>query len=70
MERNFEILGEAMGRVRTTDPDVFARITDAGRIIAFRNVLIHEYHVIDDAEVWRVIVDSLPILLREVEGLL
>jgi hypothetical protein len=32
-------------------------------------VLIHGYHVVDDAEVWRVIVNSLPILLREVEAL-
>jgi uncharacterized protein with HEPN domain len=33
-------------------------------------VLIHEYDVIDDAEVWETIQESLPQLKREVEGLL
>jgi uncharacterized protein with HEPN domain len=69
VERNFEIIGEAMNRLRSGDPTVASQITDANRIVVFRNVLIHGYHVVDDAEVWRVIVNSLPILLREVEAL-
>lgn len=70
IERNFEIIGEAINRIRQGDPAVASQITDADRIVAFRNVLIHGYHLIDDDEVWRVIVNSLPILLREVEALL
>ena len=50
IERNFEIIGEAMNRVRKDDPAVAAQITDADRIVAFRNVLIHGYHLIDHAE--------------------
>ena len=70
VERNFEIVGEAVNRLRQSDPPVAARITDADRIVAFRNVLIHVYHLIDDDEVWRVITNSLPPLLREVQELL
>jgi len=70
VERNFETIGEALNRLRGYDSAIASEITDISRIIAFRNVLIHTYHLIDDAVVWRVIVDSLPILLREVEGLL
>ena len=70
VERNFEIIGEAINRIRQGDPAVASQITDADRIVAFRNVLIHGYHLIDDDEVWRVIGNSLPILLKEVEQLL
>ena len=41
VERNFEIIGEAMRRLEKDDPATAARITDYRRIIAFRNVLIH-----------------------------
>ena len=43
VERNFEIIGEAVNLLRKLDPAVAARITDASRIVAFRNVLIHGY---------------------------
>jgi len=70
VERNFEIIGEAINRLRKSDPTTALRISDADRIVAFRNTLIHGYHIIDDAEVWRVIVHSLPLLLEEVNALL
>jgi len=43
VERNFEILGEAAGRLARTDPQTAARIGDHPQIIAFRNLLIHGY---------------------------
>ena len=70
VERNFEIIGEAVNIVRKFDPDVAKMISDADRIVAFRNLLSHAYHLIDDAEVWRVIESSLPVLLREVDELI
>jgi uncharacterized protein with HEPN domain len=47
-----------------------ARIADYRRIIAFRNVLIHGYDIIDPAIVWSAIADDLAPLLRDVESLL
>jgi uncharacterized protein with HEPN domain len=70
VERNFEIIGEAVNRLRKIDAGTATLITDADRIVAFRNVLIHGYHMIDDAEVWRVVESSLPVLLRDVDALL
>ena len=70
VERNFEIIGEAVRRLEKDDPDTAARITDYRRIIAFRNVLIHGYDVIDPAIVWSAVADDLEPLLRDVQALL
>jgi uncharacterized protein with HEPN domain len=43
VERQFEIVGEAVRRAIQLEPDLAARISDAGRIIAFRNRLTHAY---------------------------
>ncbi|MBV5277366.1 DUF86 domain-containing protein [bacterium] len=47
-----------------------ARITDYRRIIAFRNVLIHGYDVIDPAIVWSAVEVDLAPLLADVQLLL
>lgn len=70
VERNFEIIGEAVNRLTRLDPDLAAQIPDQRRIVAFRNLLIHAYDVIDDVQVWNVITDSLPAFQRHVEALL
>ena len=70
VERQFEIIGEAMTRLARSDDSAAARITAHRRIIAFRNVLIHQYTDVDDRLVWDVAEKSLPTLAQEVEALL
>ena len=70
VERNFEIIGEALGRLAKLDPVTTARISNCSRIIAFRNVLIHAYDHIDHRLVWRVIQADLPTLLGEIGQLM
>jgi uncharacterized protein with HEPN domain len=60
VERNFEIIGEAVSRSARSDAQTAAHIGDHPQIIAFRNVLIHGHDLVDDAQVWRVITDDLP----------
>lgn len=70
VERQFEILGEALNRLLKLAPSFEARITDARRIVDFRNILIHAYDVVDEQVVWDIVERKLPILRREVANLL
>jgi uncharacterized protein with HEPN domain len=54
VERQFEIIGEALNKLSRLDPATADRIPDLPRIVAFRNVLIHGYAVIDHELVWEV----------------
>ena len=70
VERQFEIIGEAVGQLARTDESAVERISDYQRIIAFRNILIHGYADVDDRLVWNVVETRLPNLIAEVRGLL
>jgi uncharacterized protein with HEPN domain len=70
VERNLQIIGEAVGRLRRDDPETAARLSEYERIVGFRNVLVHGYDLVDDGIVWDTIETKLPPLLSEVEGLL
>lgn len=67
--RQFELIGEAIGRLARSDPAA-ARITDYRRIVDFRNILIHGYDVVVDRVVWDIVEGNLPTLFAEVLGLL
>lgn len=69
VERQFEILGEALRRLEAVDPATAARINEYRRIIAFRNILAHGYDSIDDNIVWQAIQEKIPILQTEVQSL-
>jgi uncharacterized protein with HEPN domain len=70
VERKFEIVGEALGRLSKENPDIAHRIPNIRDIIAFRNILIHGYAVIDHTRVWRIAATSLPGLRDAVASLL
>jgi len=70
VERNLEIIGESLIRLRATDPETANLISNAHRIIGLRNRLAHGYdEEIDDAQIWAITQSSVPIL-REVIHLL
>lgn len=70
VERQLEIIGEALNKLRRADPQTAARVPDLVRIIGLRNVLAHGYAVVDDAVVWTAASRRVPTLLTVVEGLL
>ena len=66
VERQFEIIGEAVNRLSDVDADLAYRITERRRIINFRNLLIHGYSIVDDRLVWDVVQTRLPVLAIEI----
>ena len=67
IERSFEIIGEALKRLAQLDPEIAAQIGDYREIIAFRNVLIHGYDLVDHDLVWSTIVREVPTLLNDIQ---
>ncbi len=70
VERQFEIIGEALSQLTRVDPDLAARIGSWRQIVGFRNMLIHGYADIDDELVWDVVQGGLPELQRTAAALL
>lgn len=70
VERQFEIVGEALNRLAKAEPDVADQIRHHRRVISFRNILIHGYDVVEDPVVWDVITSDLPALYEQVRNLL
>src|SRR5688500_19921988 len=70
VERNLEIIGEAIGRTSRHDAETASRISEHRRIVAFRNRLIHGYDLLDDVLVWETVKTEGPVLLSEGERLL
>ena len=68
VEREFEIIGEALSRLNKLNSDI--EISSKRRIIDFRNLLIPGYDGIDDVQVWAVIQNNLPLLKKEIDALL
>ena len=68
VEREFEIIGEAMTRIEKLDPTL--NISGKKLIISMRNRVIHGYDKIDNEIIWGTIVRHLPVLKTEVENLL
>ena len=70
VERQLEIAGDALGRLRRLDPALFARIPDGDLVIAFRNVLAHGYATLDHERVYRIAMDDAPALTQALEQIL
>ena len=70
VERQFEVVGEALNQALHLYPALANRVSDCRRIVAFRNRLIHGYAFVSDKVVWGVLETNLPTLRREVQSLL
>ncbi len=67
IERELEIIGEAMNRILKVDPEMENGITDARNIIGLRNQVIHAYDNISDETIWSVIINHIPKLKEEID---
>ena len=70
IERQFITIGEALNQALRVSPELEHRISNAQRIIGFRNRLIHGYALIDHDIVWHALQVDLPVPRHEVSALL
>lgn len=68
VERNIEIIGEAMSRILNVEPAI--RISDTRKIVDTRNRIIHGYDSVSEDILWGIIINNLPTLEKEVKVLL
>jgi uncharacterized protein with HEPN domain len=68
VERNIEIIGEAMSRILKENPLI--EISNSRKIVDARNKIIHGYDEISDDVIWGIVINHLPLLKQEVEHLL
>ena len=55
VERQLEILGEALNRALAEEPGLEKKIPEARRIVGIRNRIIHGYDSVDDEIIWNVV---------------
>lgn len=70
VERNLEIIGEAVNRIITKDNTYTEKIRNAKAIIGLRNHVIHAYDTISDENIWSVLINHLPKLKLEIDHLI
>ena len=66
---HLQIIGEA---ARALSPELTGRHSEVSwsKIVGMRNILVHNYFSIDEAVVWAVVEKDLPVLKRQLTGLI
>lgn len=68
VERNIEIIGEALSRILRHDETII--ISNSRKIVDARNRIIHGYESVSDEIIWGIIIRHLPILQAEIQTFL
>lgn len=68
VERNIEILGEAMNRILKINSEI--KISSARKVVDTRNYVIHAYDSLKSDILWAIVINHLPLLKSEIVQLL
>ncbi len=68
VERNIEIIGEAVNRILKKNKDI--QISNARKIVDTRNQISHGYDKVSDDVIWAIVINHLPKLRAEIDKLL
>jgi uncharacterized protein with HEPN domain len=65
IERDLEIIGEAIRKIIEIDPTI--TITSAKNIIGLRNIIAHAYDSVEPEMIWGIIQNNIPVLADEIK---
>ena len=68
VERNIEIMGEAMNKALKIDPSL--PIINSRKIVDTRNFVINAYDSLKPDLLWGIVINHLPLLKKELEAIL
>ncbi len=68
VERNIEIIGEAMNRILNKNTTI--DFSNARKIVDTRNRIIHGYDTVSDDIIWSIVIKHVPILKAEIQKML
>lgn len=68
IERNIEIIGEAIQRILKVNPTI--GIENARKIVDTRNRISHGYDSVSSEIIWAIVIRDLPMLENEIHNLL
>ena len=70
VERQLQIVGEALSQLARLDGDLASRIPDLSDIVGLRNILVHGYAKVNLDRLWRVLHEDVPSLRLHLQSLL
>lgn len=70
LERELQIIGEAMMQLENVAPEFTEKIPEYRNIIGFRHVLVHGYDSLNPATVWNIVESKLKRLEEKLQQLL
>ncbi len=65
IERDLEIIGEAIRKIIEIDPSI--SISSAKNIIGLRNIISHAYDSVEPEMIWGIIQNNIPLLAEEIK---
>ena len=68
IEREISIIGEALNQALKINSEIL--ITDARKIVGTRNYIIHAYDSLRPEMLWKIVINDIPVLKREIIQLL
>ncbi len=68
VERNIEIIGEAMNRILNKDTTI--EFSNSRKIVNTRNRIIHGYDTVSDDMIWSIVIKHIPILSLEIQKII
>ncbi len=70
VERQFQIIGEALYQLSKRFPEIAVQIPDQRRIIGFRHILVHGYDKVVDDVTWGIVEADIPNLVKRLRELI